>query len=62
MLVAVEAVTVAGVPLKITVLSDGVVLKPLPLIVTVALTSAAFGENEWIASTRSDNGRDQRLW
>ena len=34
-LVAVEAVTIAAVPLKLTVLAEGVVLKFVPVIVTV---------------------------
>lgn len=43
MLVAVDAVTVAAVPLNVTVLSAGVVLKFVPVMVTVAPTTPDVG-------------------
>jgi hypothetical protein len=48
MLVDVEAVTVAAVPLKLTVLPAGVVLKPAPWMVIVAPTIALAGLKEFI--------------
>lgn len=46
MLDAVEAVVIAGTPLKLTILSDGVVLKFVPSIVIVVPTVALDGLNE----------------
>ncbi len=49
--VAVAAVTVACVPLNLTVLLAAVVLKLLPLIVTEAPTAPLVGEKEYMAGT-----------
>jgi hypothetical protein len=43
--VAVELITVAGVPLKFTVLEPAVVLNPMPKIVTLAPTKPEEGDN-----------------
>jgi hypothetical protein len=44
--VAVAVVTVAAVPLNVTVFDDGVAEKPVPLMVTVVATGPVPGENE----------------
>lgn len=51
MLVEVLAVTVAAVPLKFTVLADGVLLKFVPVMVTVVPTGPEVGVNEVIVGT-----------
>ena len=61
MLVAVDAFTVAPVPLKLTVLSAGVVLKPVPVMVTVVPTGPLMGLKELIAGTNSTSGLAHKL-
>jgi hypothetical protein len=60
MLVAVDTVTVARVPLKVTTLSAGVVLKLVPVIVTVVPTIPLEGLKELVAGINCDNGRDHK--
>lgn len=60
MLVEVEAVTVAVVPLKDTILSAGVVLNPEPVIVTEVPAVPLDGDNKSTWGRNSANGRDHR--
>ena len=51
-LLVVAAMTVAAVPLKLTVLALGVALKPTPVMLTVAPIASLSGVNSMIATQR----------